>query len=376
MRILLIAGAYPPIKCGVGDYTAELARALARRDDVVVSVMTDVAARASSELDAAVELQAVIDGWRFSEFPAIIDRIVSWRADIVHMQFGSSRYRRKLLPWFMPAALRYHSLRVVQTWHEWPEDVARFFRNLPNALTPGGLVVVKEEIERSMSNWNRRLIRNKHFRFIPNASVIPRVPLTDTTRAVVRRSIAPSATNFVAFFGFANARKGVETLFEILDPNASFLVLMCDLDARDNYHRRLLDTINSDRWRGRVAVTGFLPPLDAGRLLAAVDAVALPFPGGGGTWSTSAHAAIAQGTFLLATSHSRHGYNPEENAYYARPGDIADMRSALRTYMGYRIDPGNTQSRQWTNIADAHVALYREILVHSPGDAQGRRCPA
>jgi hypothetical protein len=44
MRILLISGSLPPMRCGVGDYTASLATALGRCDDTAVAVLTDTAA--------------------------------------------------------------------------------------------------------------------------------------------------------------------------------------------------------------------------------------------------------------------------------------------------------------------------------------------
>jgi glycosyltransferase involved in cell wall biosynthesis len=371
IRVLLISGSYPTIKCGVGDYTAQLARALARRDDTEVCVLTDADARSSPDLDQGVQLFSVIHGWKFTEASSIIRKVIDWRPDVVHMQFGSSRYHLKILPWLMPVLLRFQKLTVVQTWHEWPEDPLRFLRNLPNALARGGLVVVKPEIDVAMSQWYRRLIQHKCFRFIPNASAIPQVCLTDDERALVRGRFTLGADKLVAFFGFANSRKGVEDIFKIVDPKSNFLVLVCELDSSDSYHRLLLDQINSEPWRGKVMVTGFLPPEEVGCILAAADAVVLPFPNGGGGWSTSTSAAVAQGTFVLVTSNSKYGYDPEENIYYAHPRNYEEMREAMELYTGRRVMPKTMLSDQWDKIADAHVVLYREVLVVSRSKKKG-----
>jgi hypothetical protein len=66
-------------------------------------------------------------------------------------------------------------------------------------------------------------------------------------------------------------------------------------------------------------VTGFLAPEQAGRLLAAADAAVFPFLDGGGEWNSSIHGAAAQGTFVLATSMNKRGYDAAKNIYYAAP---------------------------------------------------------
>ncbi len=40
MRVMLITGSFPPMHCGVGDYTCKLAAALAERADLCVTVLT------------------------------------------------------------------------------------------------------------------------------------------------------------------------------------------------------------------------------------------------------------------------------------------------------------------------------------------------
>ena len=188
--------------------------------------------------------------------------------------------------------------------------------------------------------------------------------MTDSERAATRAAYSVDGKPLVAFFGFANRRKGVEVLFEIADPDEVRLVLICDLDPWDSYHRTLLKRITSDPWRGRVSVTGFLAPSDAARLLAASDAVVLPFPNGGGVWSTSAQAAIIQGTFTLVTSLDRNGYDPTENVYYAHPSAIGEMRDALKSHVGRRkhVEAGH-QRLLWDAIARQHVDMYRSLLA-------------
>src|SRR3989338_3923152 len=59
----------------------------------------------------------------------------------------------------------------------------------------------------------------------------------------------------------------------------------------------------------------------------------------------------------LTTSYEQHGYFPLENIYYGRPGDVADMRQALRLYLGHRNnEAAAAQYITWESIADRHKA--------------------
>lgn len=171
---------------------------------------------------------------------------------------------------------------------------------------------------------------------------------------------------FVSYFGFVSPQKGLEDLFRIADPNLHRIVLVCDLRESDPYHREILRIIGTPPWKGKVTVTGFLPETEAGRILSASDAIVLPFCNGASTGNGSLHAAATQGTFTLTTSLERRGYDPESNVYYAPPGDIGDMSSALATHAGRRSPIGRDFSEDaWRTIAEAHIGFYSSMMRRS-----------
>src|SRR5260370_39959271 len=100
---------------------------------------------------------------------------------------------------------------------------------------------------------------------------------------------ASPAVRLVAYFRFAYRPKRVELLFEIADPSQHHLVVIGDLNSKDEYHKSILDRANQAPWSGKATVTGFLPAEEVGRILAAADAIVLPFQDGGGIWNTSIH---------------------------------------------------------------------------------------
>jgi glycosyltransferase involved in cell wall biosynthesis len=363
MRILLVSGSLPPMKCGVGDYTASLANALAHREDTSVAVLTDVAATPIPS-DFDFEVFPVTDGWKMTDVGQIAKVVRRWRPDFIHFQYPTQGYGTRYLPWLLPAFFTMMNLPVVQTWHEYHMETCR--RNLLNALLSCGLIAVRPDYKAAMPSWYRWLNRKKHFGFIPNSSAIPRTRLSEVERSSIRSQFAPSTTCLVVYFGFAYPHKRVELLFDIADPLHDYLVLLCDLNSEDEYHKVILNRIQNDGWIDKVTVTGFLPAEDVGRILAAADAVVLPFRDGGGLWNTSIHAAVTQGTFVLTTAHEKGGYHSATNVYYARPDDLAEMSNALRAHMGSkRPETDANQVSEWAAIAEAHIAFYAALSENS-----------
>jgi len=367
MRILLITGSFPPMRCGVGDYTACLAKALGKRKDTRVAVLSDEAAGLAHPEDN-IEIFPIIRGWTILDVVRILRKLRDWRPDVVHIQYPTQGYGRHILPWLLPLMLLLLKVPVIQTCHGYFHTrLTHSLRALPNLMISGTVIVVTPNHENMMHPLYRWIARHKHFQFIPNASSIPKVHLSDQERATIRAKYARGADRLITFFGFASPGKGIETLFEIADPGSSYLVLICDLTSADpthkssyTYHELLRDRLNREPWSGRATVTGFLPPDEVGRILAASDAAVFPFRDGyGGIWNTSTKAATLQGTFVLVTSREKHGYDPEDNVYYALPGDLADMRRALSLYIRRRNDAGG-RNTDWDSVADAHVQCYAD----------------
>jgi glycosyltransferase involved in cell wall biosynthesis len=354
------------MKCGVGDYTSCLASALAKKQSVRIGVLTDVKAGPNIEQDSDIEFFPIARGWKISDIIPIINVIRQWKPDIIHIQFPSRGYTRRCLPWFLPIIFQLLKLNVVQTCHEYYPMGGRYCILI--AIGSGGLIAVRPNYMGMMPSWYRFLLRKKRFIYIPNTSTIPAVQLSRKMKSEIRSRYIGTSEFLVAYFGFVYPVKGVELQFEIADPDIHHLLLISELNQNDAYHGKILNRMNSKLWQGKVSLTGFLPEEQVAQLLAAADAVLFPFRDGGGAWNTSIHAATAQGTFVLTTSKEKNGYLKSENVYYARPGDIADMRHGLHTYIGHKISyPSGTGNPTWDSIAESHVQFYRLLIGNGPG---------
>lgn len=357
MRVLLLCGSFPPMRCGVGDYTSRLAGGLAALPDCDVSVLTGKEADPASAPGATV--LPLMAHWDIPDLPAIARIIRERRPDILHMQIPTLVYGRS--QWLIPSVALALGVPNVQTWHEY--YAPRFWPHALNASLPGGLVAVRPGYIDKLPPFWKKLVARKRFRFIPNASAIPVAPLTPAERADIRGRHAGPEETLVVYFGFVSRAKGVDTIFDIADPKTSRILLVCDLDPSDADHKAILDRMNAPPWNGRAKATGFLPPDEVAQLLASADVAVFPFRNGGGEWNTSIHAAKAQGTFVLTTSiNEPTGYRPDENMHVARPRDIDDMRRALARHAKTRIAPPRSTT-DWPAIAAAHLALYKEILT-------------
>lgn len=366
MKVLFITGSFPPMKCGVGDYICILAKAMAARENMQVAVITSKDTEGTS--DSRPIIVPLMKKWSFSESSSVLRFIESWRPDLVHIQYPSRGYAKRLMPSFLPLFIHREGYKVVQTWHE-PLSRKGLFRYFPNAITRDTLVVVDSKYESKLPAFYRWIIRRKRQDFIPVGSNIPRVTVNETERLHIRSKFDALENRLIAYFGFVSPAKGMETLLEAADPNRDRIVLICDLQPADKYHNGILHRLENRDWSGKIFVTGFLPAEEAGKILFASDAAVFPFVDGLSIRNASVLAARMQGTFVLTTHKDRRGYDDRENVYYAVPGDVVEMRNALRRHSGTKISPGSGEPNDWNSIVDAHLRLYSELREIRTGES-------
>jgi glycosyltransferase involved in cell wall biosynthesis len=359
MRVLLITGSFPPMRCGVGDYSYSLAQALASKSEVQVGVLTSTLGK-ETKIDR-IELIPIMEGWNLIEAVKVIRIIRLWAPDVVHIQYPTQGYGSGLLPRVLPLISFLMGKKVVQTWHE---GYAR--RNalelLLKSTVPSGLVFVRPGYKESLHNHLRWSLWGKQCVFIPNASTIPRVDLTEHEKDAIRKKCLKGQKRLVVFFGFVYRNKCVESLFEIADPVSDQIVIAGEFDEKSDYRQEIIKHASVPPWLGKVTLAGFLPAADVAALLAVADAVVLPFRTGGGEWNTSIHGAVLNRAFVITTSLTKNGYDRERNVYFAKVGNVQQMRSALRSYAGNRREfNSDIDKDEWQFIAGEHRALYERL---------------
>ncbi len=361
MRVLLITGSYPPMRCGVGDYSHNLVEALAVDPEIHVGVLTSVSGGEMGKADE-IEIFPVIKRWSFLEAQKVMKIIRHWSPDIVHVQYPIQGDVKGLLPWLLPMISFFMGKKVVQTWHE---GYSR--RNAPKLflkwIIPSRLVFVRLQYKGNLHPTLRWALWKKKAVFIPNASAISRVDLNEQEKDVLKKQYLKKQKRLVVFFGFVYPHKGVELLFEIADPSSDQIVIAGEVDEKGDYPHEIMRRASVEPWIEKVTITGFLPAADVAALLAVADAVILPFRTGGGEWNTSIHGGVLNGAFVITTSLTQSGYDKKRNVYFAKVDGIQEMRSALATYAGMRRGyDADIDRDEWRQIADEHHSLYESLL--------------
>jgi len=371
LRVMLVTGSFPPDRCGVGDYTARLASALVAQPGVEVSVLTgrDWTGKSGRQADGVAVMPA-LPGWRLRHWRRAWKAVRAWRPDVVHLQNPTQGYRGGLLPSLIPLLGKLAGARIVRTWHEplgWgslrrPAEIMQF---LLQAVVPGKFVTVRPNFPDMIHPLFKVIPWPRRYHFIPNASSIPAAGLSQGERDALRSTLLHGQERLIVFFGFIYPGKGVDQLFEIAAPATDHLLLVGEAPEGSEFAQAIRKTASRAPWSGKVTILGHQPEDDVARLLAAADAVVLPFVEGGGPWNTSLLAARMQKAVIVSTSLTQQGWQAEQNIYWAKPGDTVQMRRALANYASLPASAGLNPVPDWSDVVTAHLALYGGGPAHT-----------
>jgi glycosyltransferase involved in cell wall biosynthesis len=361
LRVLLISASHPPTHCGVGDYTARLATMLAARSGVQVGVLTTKLSTGVAHAARTYELMDVVPTWSMLSVLRLPRVISGWKPDLVHIQYPAQGYRTVHTISTLANLIRWKlRLPLVTTLHEHIDPKCRF--DLPLIAASQEFIVVREQFRKTVCRGFGWVVGDKPFHLIPNTSNLPQAQRTPELMATVRNELGSGSKPIIAYFGFIQPSRGIELLFEIADPGVHHLAIVGGrLPPFDSYFDLLLCRTQIAPWKGSAVMTGFVPAEKAAAILAVADAVVLPFHLGAGSWSTSVHAAMLQGTFVLTTSLERNGYDPSANVCHVPPVDIPALRRALAQYQGKRHAGTEQACPSWTSIAARHEEIYRRL---------------
>jgi glycosyltransferase involved in cell wall biosynthesis len=370
MKILIITGSFPPMKCGVGDYSHCLANALLNQPEGHhISIITSSNAKSENTIDEKIEIFPLLNNWNIIETSKIIKLVRILLPDIIHIQYPTQGYGNGYLPRLLPIILFLMRKKVIQTWHE---GYSR--RYIPwlllKLLVSDGLVFVRlRYLEEKIHPLLNNIVRKKNPVFIPNASSIPKVSLNQKERIDLKNSFIKEQSRLVVFFGFIYPAKGLELLFEIADPQFDQIVIVGEPVENDEYYDTIKKLSSDTEWKGKVDMLGFMSPRGISKLLTVADAILLPFRAGGGEWNTTIHAAISSGSFVITTSSLKNGYDKKKNVFFAKIDDVQEMKFALNNYAGKQRDYNpEIDTDKWSEIAKQHILLYKNVLEKNSTD--------
>jgi glycosyltransferase involved in cell wall biosynthesis len=388
--VLFITGEFPPVSGGVGDYTDRLAHALTTcGHDIAVEthILPDsLAARNIDVQWAADHPEAIwreIARWDLRAWRAIARRIRDIRPDVVHLQWQAAAFGVRTSAYLYPTLLR--------TWNIRPLSVVTFHDLLPPHLFPlsgklgmdrramrwltrgaDGVVVTNAADASQVRQWKPRYQEE-----IPIGSNMAVAPPAGFDRTAWRSKLGVGASDpLIAYFGFSNQSKGVESLLAAFAqlssrmPAARLLMIGGGTGNTDTTNRAIAGQLHIQAsalgLETKVNWTGFQDAASVSANLLSADVLALPYRDGVSLRRGTLMAGLAHGCAIVTTRPPEPPPPDLDSAVLLYDGATADqltaaLTSALQPDTQQRLRAAaSTYAQQfsWDRIASRHTALY------------------
>jgi len=403
LKIGLVTGEYPSMQGGVGDFSRELALALAALGHDV-HVITSKLPEGLEPSGSSVTIHSVIASWNLQSLISIRRLARSLSLDLINIQYQAAAYGMTPPIHFLPAVaglpsvVTFHDLRVPYLFPK----AGRLRRDAVNTLarSASGVIVTNPEDQLALE----RDPRIKHLAEIPigsnivpkipnlrhsppNAREIPKPQIPGTARQMHAKSqlagyrqkygLGPGEV-VVGYFGFLNASKGGETLFRALAQLPNYQLLLIGgragtSDPTNAAYAAQLDSLAIQLGIStRVIRTGYLPPAETSAALLACDVMAMPYVDG---------ASFRRGTFMACLAHGLPTITTQpatplpqlvdgDNIRLLPPEDPAALAAAIRelaadSALRARLATGAlalAEQFTWDKIAKRTVEFFAAVL--------------
>ncbi|MCI8397457.1 MAG: glycosyltransferase [Clostridia bacterium] len=360
MKICFIVGAFPMMKCGVGDYTSKLAEELAKDGNEIHIITSE---RASSE-SKSLNVHNIVKEWKFSALKPILNELKKIQPDVVNIQYPSDEYYRRTVSVLPILIKRKIKCKVTITVHEYDyfnlnenrlKDKIRLYLNFCKL---DKIITVEEKfIPRIKKDYSKANIA-----YIPISSNIPRNKAKAEDLENIRKKYELEGKKVLSYFGFAVPVKGIEYLLKCvqkLDDDVKLLFIN-HLDENNEYHKTLLDLIKELKIEEKVAITGFIDDAeDVANLLEASDICVLPFVNGLKKSNGSFLAAYNQKIKIITTSNKEEV--EEKGIYYVKPNQEQELLEKIQ----YALEKEEEIDRDiltWDNVVKSYLESFNEVM--------------
>ena len=337
MRLCLVTGAFPPQRCGIGDYTECLGRHLAGMG-VEAHVVTSI--HRSGGRHAALKLHRIIRRWNFVGAIRLLSALRKIKPDVVHLQFPSVEYGRVAWLSLMPGILRALKYKVVLTLHEYT-IAQRLSRARQLAMAAAATEVITTNLQDCTALRRRLFWKPGRIHRINIASNIEVPPAGSFDRDARRGLIGAQAdSSVICFFGNLHPEKGLDDLVEAFGivnseiPDTKLLIIGTFSPSDTLYSCMLRRKIVEADLLDKVHITGFVTPQQVSEFLLASDICVLPFPDGLSVRRGSFFAAVHHGLPVITTSPQSplpDSMIDGENVVLVTPGNIQQLAESIET---------------------------------------------
>lgn len=380
MDLCLITGEFPPMVGGMGDYTKELAKALANSGHRV-SILTSVLGQEGGE---GFTLYPRVSKWDFSSWRAILTLIKEIEPQILHLQYQAAAYGMhpaiNLLPWRLRLMrhrpflfVTFHDLRVPYLFPK--AGPLRRWAIAVLAKGCDGVIVTNVGDEAEARGYGL-----KPYLIPIGSNISPRLP-PGYNRAEWRARWSVKEETLLSYFGLLHESKGVETLFRALarllegGKRVKLLMVGGKVGASDPtttvYAQRMEALSRELGLGGQLLWTGYVDEEEVSANLLASDICVLPYKDGGSLQRGSLMAALAHGLPIISTRPTIQVKEllDGENIALVPPDDVEALVAKIQELaasegLQRRLGQGAkrlSEAFSWERIAEETVAFYSSL---------------
>jgi len=379
MKILLVSALAPDMKCGIGDYTGHLAKALSgRRCEVAMATST---ANHAGEFGSRNGITWVpVRKWSVRSLIETARVLKAAPPDVVHLQYPGKVFRRSVGVVCAPLIFRHVLNRpFVTTLHVFRAMIA--YKKPPFVAVGAASdhIVVTAEREKDTLAILGLAGRTTYIPIGPNLGWDGGPLQDERERQRIRSEWGIGPQEFaVCSYGFIERNKRLESVIEAvarLDGRTPvhLLVIGPFEPASIRYHRELASLTERFNVKHRVHWAGYRSTRDVIGLLSAADAAVLLYPDGLSWQRTALLTALSCGLPVIGNNGPgipadiEHG----RNVLLIADSTPQSVYGALQTLAG---DPGirhklSSTGRQtalrrpnWDQVAQEHVDMYSRVV--------------
>ena len=361
----MISGTLPPYKCGVGDYTYQLAKHLSY-SGLEVDILTSCGA---SEFDGC-NVYGNVESWnRLKTLGEILNIYKRKNYDIVHIQFPTAAYGKRIIACMVVPMLKSMGVKVVVTIHEYTGGSFRYKAELwPSLLCADKIIIVEPKFKNDIKKLP---IPSSKINFINIGANVSRSGNNLKVLEAIRDRVLGEKRDYriVSTFGFISPGKlTIEILWALrylkgIDKLKTKLLIVGDLQENDTYQKEVLQYIKDNCLENDVYITGFLPMNEVGNYLAASDYACTLFKNGVSIRNGSFLACVQEGIPVITTKSDTvlQGFN---NIIYLNNVRAELWKEMLKLQENWIIEKtikSKNRRLEWDNIAKRHVKLYKTL---------------
>jgi glycosyltransferase involved in cell wall biosynthesis len=320
MRLCYIAGSFPPLPDGVGDFAWHISRLL---NEMEYDHLTAVLKSGSHEPEG---FSIIFSDFTQYQLISVKNRIIDEQPDLILIEYPCKGYGRNLMINLLPALLKLTKprLKIAIIVHEYANYTIKGKTRIAMMSLVADMVFVTDKKNYHLLSR----LKNNVKAVLP---VPPQIPL------IIKNyyHLAENGAVF-AYWGYVRHNKGLHLLIEAFGrfvrkyPEAK-LKLLTGLGDSD-YEQKIQKQIAESNLSDNIIISGFLADRLLSEELSASDICVLPFTDGISDRRGTLKAALAMGIPVISTKtdkeYSPTGLIDEKNILLCEPNP-ASLHSAM-----------------------------------------------